>query len=508
MNLFFIILAFVSVSIIIRIFPKSFNIIISLAVFSIIFSYFELTKNFPEHSFVPQQYQYEKDCRYNKLVHSIKNHRFDIEEEIPHILNSIDSYKTFISYLPNNKDLLNFYDLSIYNSKIYIYWGITPLLLFYLPFNLITNLYLSDNTVVFISISLIFLLSLIILKYFFNTIFFKKDYKTYIIFYLSTLLIGFGNYSLFLAIRPSICEVVISYAAALLLLSVYLFIKYTTETKHNEIIVFFIGLLLSFSVGCRPHYIIFIPLFYFLIIYTQYTKRKGISDILKTSLIFLLPCIIYGTVLALYNYLRFDSIFEFGWKYQLNHKLSYYYTPTIKDFLVGLKYHLFQFPEINKENYTIFSLVKVTSHRIGNELITGLIYIYPLSVLLVLSPILFFIKCNKKIIILLLLSICSINFITACFFGMIQRFVFEYVYILTILTLIILFIYYQNASKDTKNIIFISFIFLVIFTIYININLLLSFNNLCFFIRTGSLPFYEKLINLLFNTDISFSLNL
>ena len=505
MNLFFIILAFVSLSIIIRFFPKSFNIIILLTVVIVIFSYFELTKNFPEHSFLPQKYQYEKDCRYNRLVHSIRNYKLDLEADVPDILNNKNVYEFFPSYLTNNQILFNFYDLSVYNGKAYIYWGITPLLLLYLPFNLITNLYLSDNIVVFILISLVFLLSLLILKQIFNIISVEKNYKENILFYLSTLIIGFGNYSLFIAIRPSTCEVVVSCAAVLLLISIYLFIKYTIETKNTKLIIFFIGLFLSLAVGCRPHYILFIPIFYFFIIYIQYTRKKEMKDILQTSFVFLLPCIIYGSILALYNYLRFDSIFEFGWKYQLNHMLQYYYTPAIKDFFIGLQHHLFQFPEINKANYTIFSLVKVTGHRIGNELITGLIYINPLSIFLVLFPMLFFSKSNKKVIILLLVSIFFVNFVTACFFGMIQRYVFEYNYILTIITLIFLFIYYSIASQHIKNIIFIFFIFLVIFTLYININLLLSFNHLTMFARVESLPFYEKLINFLFNAKMSFS---
>ena len=506
MNLLLIILVFVLISFIIKFFPKSFNIIILLTCCCVIFSYFELTKAFPEHSFLPQKYQYEQDCRYNRLVHSIRNHRLDFEEEVPDILNNKNIYDIYPYLLTQNPALLNFYDLSVYKGKVYIYWGITPLLLFYLPFNLVTNLYLSDNSVVFILVSLIFLLSLLILKKFFNILSSEKDYKEKILFYLSTLITGFGNYSVFIAIRPSICEVAVACAAVLLLLSVYLFIKYITEQKYKNIIIFFTGLLLSLSVGCRPHYILFIPLFYIFIIYIQHSKGDKLKDIFKTSLVFLLPCIIYGTVLALYNYYRFDSVFEFGWKYQLNHLLLYYHTPALKDFLVGFNYHLFQFPEIDSANYTMFSLVKVTGHRIGNELISGLIYTYPISIFLALSPILFLVKCDKKVIISLFISMFFINFVTACFFGMIQRFVFEYTYILTIVTLMILFVYYRNTSKETKNILLVFFALLVVFTLYININLLLSFNHLTMFARAESLPFYEKIINFLFNAKLSFSL--
>ena len=104
-----------------------------------------------------------------------------------------------------------------------------------------------------------------------------------------------------------------------------------------------------------------------------------------------------GTILALYDYLRFDSIFEFGWKYQFNHVFQYYFVPTIKDFLLGLKYHLLQFPEIDKNSYTLFSSFKGTCHRVGNEGAVSLLYLYPLSLITLLTPILFYIKRSCKI---------------------------------------------------------------------------------------------------------------
>ena len=88
---------------------------------------------------------------------------------------------------------MQFYDFSYYKGKIYFYWGITPVLLFYLPFNLITNLCLSDNLIVFLSLSLIFLLSLLILKKVIDIIFVEKTTELKVLFYLSALLIGFAK---------------------------------------------------------------------------------------------------------------------------------------------------------------------------------------------------------------------------------------------------------------------------------------------------------------------------
>lgn len=510
MTLFLIILIFIFLGLIIKSYQKSYNIIITLTILCVIFSYFIFAKNFPEHSFFPQKYQYTKDCRYNRLIYSLKKYKLDIEDDIPKILEEPNIHTTFVSYLQNHKTLFKFYDLSCYKGKIYLYWGLTPVLMFYLPFNLITNLYLSDNMVVWLLTSFIFLLSLLILrKSVYISIPLDKSTNINFLFFYSSLIIGYCNYSIFLVTRPSICEVAISCAAFLLLLSIYLFIEFLDgNKKHTNILPFFIGLFLSLSVGCRPHYILFIPIFYIFIVYVHYTRTKNIKDILKISGFFILPCIIYAIILALYNYLRFDSIFEFGLKLQLNNLQLYNYTPTFTDFIVGLKNHLLKIPDINPLNYTIFSLRNASGHRIGNELISGIIYIYPMSMILILIPLFYFIKRNKITtqIVTLFSLLFVITFFMACLFGMIQRFVFEYMYILVILTLFVFIIFYNYISSKYKLLILIFFIIITTYTIYVNLSLLLCFNNLMIFVRLESLKFYENLINLLFNAGINFNI--
>ena len=138
----------------------------------------------------------------------------------------------------------------------------------------------------------------------------------------------------------------------------------------------------------KPILGLFISIFFFVIVGLKYKKTKNIKEVVYSSLIFLIPCLIYGTIVALYNYFRFDSIFEFGWKYQLNDLGQYNCALSIKDSLLALKYNLFQFPGIDVNN--IFSLVKADGHRVGNEFVAGIIWAFPLLFMLFLIPNVFY----------------------------------------------------------------------------------------------------------------------
>lgn len=67
----------------------------------------------------------------------------------------------------------------------------------------------------------------------------------------------------------------------------------------------------AFAIGCRPFQILYFPLYVF-ILYKNLKKRgQGLLQMLK----YLIGPIIVGALYALYNYIRFDSIFEFGHNY-------------------------------------------------------------------------------------------------------------------------------------------------------------------------------------------------
>lgn len=483
MKLLFIILFLVVFSLISNFFYKYNKIFILFSILIVISFYFFLSKNFfHTESFYPgNEIHVYKPCGnyYNLLINSLKEGKLYIAD-----------FKNLQSLLP--------FDASEYKGKIYIYFGLTPLLIFYVPFHLITTIYLTDKLLVLLLSSLFFILSLLILKIFIQQLKFKL--KPFMII-LSIFLIGVCNYLPFLVIRGAIYEVCILTAMICLILSTIILYYLSNNDRHKHLFIILLGLLLALCVGARPQYILFIPVFYITLIYIECIKETDNAiSITELSILFFMPCIIYGIIIATYNYLRFDSFIEFGWSYQLNEFNQHHYFKGINNILVSLKYNLFQIPQIGTE--TIFSLVKSEYHTGGKEYVTGIIYSFPLLLnFIFIYPFLKHIAKNKNIFIciLLLLILAITNFtVTSLISGIITRYVFEY---LSIFVLISLLIFYWLLNKQEKTnlqlILTILFVVIFIFSMYINISLLFCKENSIFFNKFCGTN-YSNIVNFLF----------
>ena len=134
MMLLLIILAIVAFALISRI-CKSQKIFIIISVVLILFFYFFLAKNFFRiDSFYPtseNKTDYLCNNFYNLVVDALKDRKLYITtvEEYPK-LQMDNLYKNF-STIYNESEYKKLFDSSYYKGKIYIYFGITPVLLFY-----------------------------------------------------------------------------------------------------------------------------------------------------------------------------------------------------------------------------------------------------------------------------------------------------------------------------------------------------------------------------------------
>ena len=213
---------------------------------------------------------------------------------------NLDVNTDFVNYLSNlSKEFLSnqssipmevkmFYDTSIYNDKIYLYFGITPIILFYAPFYLITHFFISDQIVcAFLSI-LIFVLQLLILKTFLlylkQSNILKKDIKKY--FNITTLII----LSLCSGIALTYISITVHSIAVLTsiccqLVAIYLFLL--LKDKFSKAKMFFVGLFLALAVGSRPQSILLLLLVFVFMLYIFDIKKY-----LKQYIFFFIPFLI------------------------------------------------------------------------------------------------------------------------------------------------------------------------------------------------------------------------
>lgn len=204
------------------------------------------------------------------------------------------------------------WDTAYYNGKYYCYFGIVPALLFFVPYKLLTGMYLQCNIVVIIAYSLYMLfLDITVIRILRRLIPADVPFGMECI---ALILLNSAINIFCFAAEPTFYHVL--YAVGLCFVSAgfgLLTFWYTGKRKH-KLLLFIGALLLALAVGCRPPlllYTLFLVPFGIQIIKEK--KKACVADIV----VLLIPYLVVGSGLAVYNYLRFDNFMEFGVTYQL-----------------------------------------------------------------------------------------------------------------------------------------------------------------------------------------------
>ena len=236
------------------------------------------------------------------------------------------------------------YDTAYYDGNYYSYFGIAPIITLIMPIKIIFNMYLPLKiyTLLFILIA-IFLIFLV----------YKKIIEKYINkislfnFILGFITIVFGS-SLLLLLRGEKYDIVCASGITFFLLAMFLLLDLNEESKYRKLKLFFAGLSTGLIVLSKPSYILYyLILLYLIIMYLKNIKLDRKTKIYD-MLIYFIPLSLLAIFQMTYNYLRFDSIFEFGAKYQLtSYNMIYAMTPTLGKIIEGIGKYIFTLPIIN-----------------------------------------------------------------------------------------------------------------------------------------------------------------
>jgi len=211
-------------------------------------------------------------------------------------------------------------DASLYSGKYYMYFGLTPVLITLLPYHLLTGFHLQINSAIFIIVAFGFLINLRIYtlirgQYFPNI---NKIVESCAI-----LLLALGSSTPTLLFNPGFYELAL--AAGYLCISAALLALYHAlhATKQQTFWLACSSMLLGISVGCRPTYVLALPILLIPFLWHKKHTDKihgGYKFTLLKSAI--LPALLVGLFLMAYNYGRFNNPLEFGFKYQQNALMS------------------------------------------------------------------------------------------------------------------------------------------------------------------------------------------
>lgn len=249
--------------------------------------------------------------QYELMAESILDGHIDLHYDEEDTLSELDN-----PYDPAQREGYYYHwDHAYYNGHYYMYFGVAPVFLAFLPYRLLTGealpTYQATGLFAAVFVAGIFALFHLLSKRFFK----KLPFSVYL-----SLSVAVSVMSVwYAAAEPALYCTAITSAIALQVWSLYFFIRavYVERRENRQILLAAVGALLGALVfACRPT-IALANLLVIPMLVTFLRQRRFSWGLLGKLSLAALPYLLVGAALMLYNYARFENPFEFGQAYQL-----------------------------------------------------------------------------------------------------------------------------------------------------------------------------------------------
>ena len=207
-------------------------------------------------------------------------------------------------------------DASLYQGKYYLYFGPLPSL-FLIPLSWLFGIRPGDQIFVYI-----FLIALFFVQSLFFLVIFRRYFANlpvWIVALVISLLGLTGPFTRMLS-HPFIHEAAIGGGQFFSTAGLFLAFLSLQETPHDHRKLFWAGVCWACAISTRITQLIPVSLMALTTcFFLWYEGRKQIAsgELIRPTMALISPLLIGGSLLAWYNWARFDSIFEFGLYYQL-----------------------------------------------------------------------------------------------------------------------------------------------------------------------------------------------
>ena len=257
--------------------------------------------------------------QYQQLAESFLDGKLYLDTEPPQYLAELENPYDYGArdHAATESEESYYWDAAYYEGKYYVYFGVVPVLLLYMPFKAITGRALANMAainvfMVFFVIGSFLLIGKIIDKYFKNK---KIPYLAYLI--LSLIFVN-ASCGIFIAKRPDFYSVPILSGIAFTVWGLYLWISSISEGRVDPLKAGIGSLCMALVAGCRPQLLLVsamaIVIFWNCVFKERLLfSKKGIASTLSICI----PYIIVAAGIMWYNNARFGSPFDFGANYNL-----------------------------------------------------------------------------------------------------------------------------------------------------------------------------------------------
>lgn len=354
------------------------------------------------------------------------------------------------------------WDLAYYNGHHYVYFGILPLLLTFLPYHIITGSYLDMFVVIFIfSVIVLVLLKEIICKIF--AIFFENvPFK--VVFY-SLIMLFAGSFIWYANGMSRVYELAIISGLCFVLLGINFILNSIQTEKRKYANIFFGSLCLALSVACRPTdllaSLLIVPYLLNLLIINVKNFKTDKKSLFKLILAVAIPYLTVGIMLMWYNYVRFGNVLDFGAGYQLTINNMDKLENRFSAGLHGIIINLFSIPTFTTEfpfmGHHNNLLVYYGNYYIEN-MIGGVFMLVPICMMnfFVFKSFKNYKDLKLKILISTMLIVGTTSaFLSAVMAGSNQRYVIDYAWLYIISGILIFTILFKKLKTDEGRKIFL-----------------------------------------------------
>lgn len=393
------------------------------------------------------------------LAKAFCNGKLYLPDEVPEfILNMENPYDTALrNQLAANNNQTYHWDAAYFDGHYYVYFGVVPVILFYLPYYLITGKDLPNGALVLL-LTMLFIASVFFLVYALVRRYSKSREITLGEYILLSLTAVLGSGIVFLGCYPDLYAVPIISGLAFCALGIGFWLlshRFEENSPKRFTTCLAVGsVFLALAVGCRPQFVLLsflaIPIFRDSVL----KKRTLISQkSVISTVLFALPYVIVAAGLMWYNNARFGSPFDFGASYNLTTN-DVSNRGFVFDRLGTIIYYYLLQPCVIDPIYPFLKTSHIMTTYMGTtirqDIYGGIFFQSPLTVLLLGS---YFLKDRMKkanslyvMITLVVIGVVTV-IVDGQMGGILQRYVCDFAFIFTLAAVIVYIALNDKISK-------------------------------------------------------------
>ncbi|HSY53879.1 MAG TPA: hypothetical protein VK785_05495 [Opitutaceae bacterium] len=272
------------------------------------------------------------DAYYNQLVQGFRSGQLNLKRDVPLGLTKLADPYDPVTNVPYRKGG-RLDDASYYKGKLYLYFGVTPVVVLFWPYVVLTGHYLFHKQAVAIFCSVGFLASVALLCALRQRYFPEVGIA---VLAACALALGLANCVPVMLQHSDVWEVPISCAYAMVMLALAGIWRALHDPARRCWWLAAASLAYGLAVGARPNVlfgavILLVPVFHTWLTAPESDDRRRLAaGLMLVSAV--IPISLSGFGLMAYNYMRFDNPFEFGQHYQMSSfkesELQHMFSPT------------------------------------------------------------------------------------------------------------------------------------------------------------------------------------